>query len=58
MCAWTFGQPANVPQAGNGSFYNTTLPAQSSGGTRNYLLQRMLAGNDSKCYVNWLLGTQ
>jgi len=58
MCAWTFGQPGNVPQAGNGSYYNTTLPAQSNGGTKNYLLQRMLAGNDSKCYVNWLLGTQ
>jgi hypothetical protein len=46
-CAWTFGSSQHL--AGNGSYYNVTLPAAS--GSRNYLIQRNLA-TDSKCYMS------
>jgi hypothetical protein len=57
MCAWTFGQPANLFQAANGSYYNVTLPAQG-GGSRNFLVQRNLAALDSKCYIDGVTGAQ
>ena len=36
-CAWTFGQPANLSQAGNGAYYNMSF------GQRNFLIQRNLS---------------
>jgi hypothetical protein len=48
MCSWTFG--SNVRQT-NGAYWNVTLPTQN-GQSRNYLLQRQLGVNDSKCYIN------
>jgi hypothetical protein len=45
-CAWTFGQNQTLL---NGAWYNVTLPAP--GGPRNYLIQRNLQANNSKCYV-------
>jgi hypothetical protein len=50
-CAWTFG--AGLQQAGNGAYYNMTLPARSVS-SRNYLVQRNLSAFDSKCYVDYL----
>ena len=56
-CAWTFGQ--NASALPNGSFYNVSLPAPSlSGANRNYLVQRNLKAQDSKCYVDGVLNTQ
>ena len=53
-CAWTFGQ--NQSRAGNGAYYNMTLPALSTG-SRSYLIQRELDVN-SKCYVNYVTKAQ
>jgi hypothetical protein len=49
MCAWTFGSHLSYT---NGAYWNTTLPARSTGSTRNYLLQRQLAPSTSKCYIS------
>ena len=49
MCSWTFG--SQIKQAANGSYWNVALPT-SNGGSRNYLLQRQLSAQDSKCYIN------
>lgn len=54
-CAWTFGSAQG--QASNGAFYNLTLPA-STGGSRNFLIQRNLAASNSKCYVDGVTGQQ
>jgi len=51
MCAWTFGSSQKVLP--NGSYYNLTLPGQSTPAVRNYLIQRELASN-SKCYVDYV----
>ena len=48
-CAWTFGSAQSV--ASNGAYYNMSLPT-STGGSRNYLIQRNLDYN-SLCYVNY-----
>jgi hypothetical protein len=54
-CAWTFGQ---TPQLlASGAYYNVTLPAASTGLTRNYLIQRNLA-IDSKCYIDGVTKAQ
>jgi hypothetical protein len=50
-CAWTFG--AGVKQAGNGAYYNMTLPALSVP-SRSYLVQRNLKATDSKCYIDYV----
>jgi len=49
MCAWTFGSQTKV--SSNGSYWNVNLPTRG-GQSRNYLLQRQLGVNDSKCYIN------
>lgn len=54
-CAWTFGQSQG--QAGNGAFFNLTLPSQTQG-TRNYLIQRNLSATDNKCYINFVTRAQ
>ena len=49
-CAWTFGQ--NPTLAGNGAYYNMTLPGLSTA-SRNYLIQRNLDATNSQCYVSY-----
>lgn len=49
-CAWTFG--ASLKQTATGAYYNVTLPGNSGGASRNYLIQRDL-DSSSHCYVNW-----
>ena len=51
MCSWTFGSRLQLT---GGAYWNVTLPTQPGQpvGTRNYLLQRQLGVNDSKCYIN------
>jgi hypothetical protein len=53
-CAWTFGQ--NLSVAANGAYYNMTL-ATSTGGSRNYLVQRNL-DSSSACYVDYVKKSQ
>jgi len=48
-CAWTFGSSQTLLPSG--AYANAVLPT-STGGPRNYLVQRALAPQDSKCYIN------
>jgi hypothetical protein len=48
-CAWTFG--SEQTKLSNGAYANVTWPT-STGSTRNYLVQRALAPNNSACYIN------
>lgn len=48
-CAWTFGSSQTLLPGG--AYANAVLP-KSGGGSRNYLLQRALAPQDSRCYIN------
>jgi len=53
-CAWTFGSAQTLLPSG--AYYNMTLPT-STGGSRNYLVQRNLDAN-SKCYVDYVTKQQ
>ena len=48
-CAWTFSSSQTL--LSGGAYANAVLPT-SGGGSRNYLVQRALAPQNSKCYIN------
>jgi len=55
MCAWTFG--SNQTLLPSGSYYNVVLPLPSTlvvpgNYSGQYLIQRALAADNSKCYVS------
>lgn len=53
-CAWTFGSAQTLQS--NGAYSNMTLPT-STGGSRNYLVQRNLDAS-SKCYIDYVTKQQ
>lgn len=53
-CAWTFGSAQTLLPSG--AYSNMTLPT-STGGSRNYLVQRNLDAS-SKCYINYVTKQQ